>query len=72
MRSANPQSCTVDTVYGEPGLLPGVGPVNYSRREIKGQREAFFKLTDSYLGAGKASRLEALKAEAQLDAERIC
>jgi outer membrane protein TolC len=38
----------------------------------RSQREAFFKLTDSFLKAGKASRLEALKAEAQLlDAERI-
>jgi len=37
----------------------------------KSQREAFFKLTDSYLKAGKATRLESLKAEAQLlDAER--
>lgn len=35
------------------------------------QREAFFKLTDTYMKAGKATRLEALKAEAQLlDAER--
>jgi len=38
----------------------------------RSQREAFFKLTDSYLKAGKATRLESLKAEAQLlDAERI-
>jgi outer membrane protein TolC len=37
----------------------------------RSQREAFFKLTDSYLKAGKATRLESLKAEAQLlDAER--
>jgi outer membrane protein len=35
------------------------------------QREAFFKLTDSYQKAGKATRIESLKAEAQLlDAER--
>lgn len=37
----------------------------------RSQREAFFKLTDSYQKAGKATRLESLKAEAQLlDAER--
>ncbi len=37
----------------------------------RSQREAFFKLTDSYYKAGKATRIEALKAEAQLlDAER--
>ena len=37
----------------------------------RSQREAFFKLTDSYFKAGKATRIEALKAEAQLlDAER--
>jgi outer membrane protein len=37
----------------------------------RSQREAFFKLTDSYFKAGKATRVEALKAEAQLlDAER--
>ncbi len=37
----------------------------------RSQREAFFKLTDSFFKAGKASRLEALKAEAQLlEAER--
>ncbi len=35
------------------------------------QREAFFKLTDSFQKAGKATRIESLKAEAQLlDAER--
>ncbi len=35
------------------------------------QREAFFRLTDSYQKAGKATRIESLKAEAQLlDAER--
>jgi outer membrane protein len=35
------------------------------------QRETFFKLTDSYQKAGKATRIESLKAEAQLlDAER--
>jgi outer membrane protein len=35
------------------------------------QREAFFKLTDSYQKAGRATRIESLKAEAQLlDAER--
>jgi outer membrane protein TolC len=38
----------------------------------RSQREAFFKLTDSYRKAGKATRLESLKAEAQfLDAERM-
>lgn len=38
----------------------------------RAQREAFFKLTDSYQKAGKATRIESLKAEAQLlDAERI-
>ena len=37
----------------------------------RSQREAFFKLTDSYQKAGKATRVESLKAEAQLlDAER--
>jgi outer membrane protein len=37
----------------------------------RSQRETFFKLTDSYFKAGKATRIEALKAEAQLlDAER--
>ena len=37
----------------------------------RSQREAFFKLTDSYQKAGKATRIESLKAEAQLlDAER--
>ena len=37
----------------------------------RSQREAFFKLTESYFKAGKATRLETLKAEAQLlDAER--
>jgi len=37
----------------------------------RSQREAFFTLTDSYYKAGKATRVEALKAEAQLlDAER--
>jgi len=37
----------------------------------RSQRAAFFKLTDSYLKAGKATRIESLKAEAQLlDAER--
>ena len=37
----------------------------------RSQREAFFKLTDSYQKAGKATRIETLKAEAQLlDAER--
>jgi outer membrane protein len=37
----------------------------------KAQREAFYKLTDSYFKAGKATRVETLKAEAQLlDAER--
>jgi outer membrane protein TolC len=37
----------------------------------RSQREAFLKLTDSYSKAGKATRIEALKAEAQLlDAER--
>jgi outer membrane protein len=37
----------------------------------RSQREAFFKLTDSYFKAGKATRIESLKAEAQLlDAER--
>jgi len=36
----------------------------------RSQREAFFKLTDSYQKAGKATRIESLKAEAQLlDAE---
>ena len=38
----------------------------------RSQREAFFKLTDSYYKAGKATRVESLKAEAQLlDADRI-
>ena len=38
----------------------------------RSQREAFFKLTDSYQKSGKAARIESLKAEAQLlDAERI-
>ncbi len=37
----------------------------------RSQRKAFFKLTDSYQKAGKATRIESLKAEAQLlDAER--
>jgi len=37
----------------------------------RSQREAFFKLTDSYQKAGKATRIDSLKAEAQLlDAER--
>ncbi len=37
----------------------------------KAQREAFFNLTDSYYKAGKATRVEALRAEAQLfDADR--
>jgi outer membrane protein TolC len=37
----------------------------------RSQREAFYKLTDSFQKAGKATRIEALKAEAQLlDAER--
>ena len=37
----------------------------------RSQREAFFKLTDSFQKAGKATRIESLKAEAQLlDAER--
>jgi len=37
----------------------------------RSQREAFFKLTDSYQKAGKATGIESLKAEAQLlDAER--
>jgi outer membrane protein TolC len=37
----------------------------------RSQREAFFKLTGSYLKAGKATRIESLKSEAQLlDAER--
>ncbi len=37
----------------------------------RSQREAFLKLTDSYHKAGKATRLETLRAEAQLlDAER--
>jgi outer membrane protein TolC len=37
----------------------------------RSQREAFFKLTESYQKAGKATRIESLKAEAQLlDAER--
>ncbi len=37
----------------------------------RSQRDAFFKLTDSYQKAGKATRIESLKAEAQLlDAER--
>ncbi len=37
----------------------------------KSQREAFAKLTDSFQKAGKATRVESLKAEAQfLDAER--
>ncbi len=37
----------------------------------RSQREAFFNLTDSYLKAGKATRVESLKAEAQLlEAER--
>ena len=37
----------------------------------RSQRKAFFKLTDSFQKAGKATRIEALKAEAQLlDAER--
>ena len=40
--------------------------------QARSQREAFFKLTDSYQKAGKATRIETLKAEAQLlDAERI-
>jgi outer membrane protein len=39
--------------------------------DSKSQREAFFKLTDSYFRAGKATKLERLRAEAQLlDAER--
>jgi outer membrane protein len=38
----------------------------------RAQREAFFTLTDSYQKAGKATRIESLKAGAQLlDAERI-
>lgn len=37
----------------------------------RAQREAFFKLTESYLKAGKATRIDSLRAEAQLlDAER--
>lgn len=37
----------------------------------RSQREAFFRLTDSYQRSGKATRIEALKAEAQLlDTER--
>ncbi len=37
----------------------------------RAQREAFFKLTEAFRRAGKATRLESLKAEAQLfDAER--
>jgi outer membrane protein TolC len=37
----------------------------------RSQREAFFKLIDSYQRSGKATRIELLKAEAQLlDAER--
>jgi len=37
----------------------------------RSQREGFFTLTDSYQKAGKATRIESLKAEAQLlDAER--
>jgi outer membrane protein TolC len=37
----------------------------------RSQRELFYKLTDSYQKAGKATRIESLKAEAQLlDAER--
>ncbi len=37
----------------------------------RSQREEFFKLTDSFQKSGKATRIEALKAEAQLlDAER--
>ena len=37
----------------------------------RSQRDAFYKLTDSFQKAGKATRIESLKAEAQLlDAER--
>jgi outer membrane protein len=37
----------------------------------RSQRDAFYQLTDSYQKAGKATRIESLKAEAQLlDAER--
>jgi len=38
----------------------------------RSQREAFFKLTETFQKAGKATRLESLRAEAQLlDAERL-
>jgi outer membrane protein TolC len=68
------EAARLDTVYAvsqayyrvlEARELLKVGEISRS------QREAFFKLTDSYQKAGKATRIESLKAEAQfLDAER--